>query len=207
MPKKKAQSVTEPFPTSDRVRIERVDVLSDNWYILRKYTYAYRRRDGTEQRQEREAYDRGNGACILLYNRERGSILLTRQFRLPAFVSGHPDGMLLELPAGLLDDDDPATAICREAEEETGYRIRDVKEVLSAYMSPGAVTEQLHFFTAEYTAADRVGEGGGHEGEGEDIEVVEVTLKDALAMVERGEIIDAKTILLIYHAALKGLAG
>jgi nudix-type nucleoside diphosphatase (YffH/AdpP family) len=198
--------VTEQLPTSDRVRIERVDVLSDSWYILRKYTFTYRRRDGTEQRQEREAYDRGNGACILLYDKERGTILLTRQFRLPAFVSGHPDGMLLELPAGLLDDDDPATAICREAEEETGYRVKHVQELFAAYMSPGSVTEQLHFFTGEYTPADRVSDGGGHEGEGEDIEVVEVTLKDALAMIERGEIIDAKTIMLVYHAALKGIA-
>ncbi|HET6158916.1 MAG TPA: NUDIX domain-containing protein [Dongiaceae bacterium] len=197
--------MTEHLSTSDRVRIERVDVLSDNWYHLRKYTFAYRRNDGTEQRQEREAYDRGNGAVILLHNRERGTIILTRQFRLPTFVNGNPDGMLLELPAGLLDDDDPATAIRREAEEETGYRIKDVKEVFSAYMSPGSVTERLHFFTASYSAADRVSQGGGHEGEGEDIEVVEVTLKDALAMIERGGIIDAKTIMLIYHAALKGI--
>ncbi len=187
------------------MKIERVDVLSDSWYTLRRFTYRYRRRDGTEQRQVREAYDRGNGACILLYNKARGTILLTRQFRLPAFVNRHPDGMLLELPAGLLDDDDPATAIRREAEEETGYRIKHVKEVLSAYMSPGAVTERLHFFTADYTPADRVSAGGGHEGEGEDIEIVEVTLKDALAMIEKGEIIDAKTIMLIHYAALKAL--
>ena len=197
--------MTDQLPTSDRVRIERVDVLSDSWYVLRKYTFSFRRRNGTEQRQEREAYDRGNGATILLYNRERGTIILTRQFRLPAFVNGHPDGMLLELPAGLLDNDDPTTAIRREAEEETGYRITDVKEVFSAYMSPGSVTERLHFFTAEYTSADRVSEGGGHEGEGEDIEVIEVALKDALAMIDRGEIADAKTIMLVYHAALKGL--
>jgi GDP-mannose pyrophosphatase NudK len=205
MSKKPVTSTTEPLPTSDRVRIERVDVLSDNWYHLCKYTFTYRRRDGTEQRQEREAYDRGNGAAILLYNRQRGTIILTRQFRLPAFVNGHPDGMLLEAPAGLLDDDDPTTAIRREAEEETGYRIADVKEVLQAYMSPGSVTERLHFFTAEYTSADRVSAGGGHEGEGEDIEVIEVTLENALAMVERGEIVDAKTIMLLYHARLKAL--
>ena len=197
--------MTDQLPTSDRVRIERVDVLSDSWYVLRKYTFSFRRRNGTEQRQEREAYDRGNGATILLCNRECGTIILTRQFRLPAFVNGHPDGMLLELPAGLLDNDDPTTAIRREAEEETGYRITDVKEVFSAYMSPGSVTERLHFFTAEYTSADRVSEGGGHEGEGEDIEVIEVALKDALAMIDRGEIADAKTIMLVYHAALKGL--
>jgi GDP-mannose pyrophosphatase NudK len=205
MSRKPVTSARGPWPSSDRATIERVDVLSDNWYTLRKFTFSYRRGDGTAQRQEREAYDRGNGAAILLYNRERGTIVLTRQFRLPAFVNGHADGMLLEVPAGLLDDDDPMTAIRREAEEETGYRIKDVKEVMQAYMSPGSVTERLHFFTAEYTAADRVSAGGGHAGEGEDIEVVEVTLADALAMIERGEIVDAKTVMLLYHAALKGL--
>jgi GDP-mannose pyrophosphatase NudK len=197
--------VTDNLPSTDRVRIERVDVLSDNWYILRKYTFTYRRSDGTEQRQEREAYDRGNGAAILLYNRARGTIILTRQFRLPAFVNGHPDGMLLEAPAGLLDDDDPVTAIRREAEEETGYRVTDVKEVLAAIMSPGSVTERLHLFTAEYKAADRVSAGGGHKGEGEDIEVIEVTIDQALAMIEKREIVDAKTIMLVYHARLKNL--
>jgi GDP-mannose pyrophosphatase NudK len=202
---KKPVSAGGPWPSSDRVKIERADVLSDNWYTLRKFTFTYRRGDGTAQRQEREAYDRGNGACILLYNKERGTIVLTRQFRLPAFVNGHADGMLLELPAGLLDHDDPATAIRREVEEETGYRIRDVKEVLQAYMSPGSVTERLHFFTAEYSAANRVSAGGGHEGEGEDIEVIEVTLTDALAMIERGEIADAKTIMLVYYARVKAL--
>lgn len=205
MARKPSPTANPPWPSSDRVTIEHVDVLSDSWYTLRRFTYSFRRRDGTAQRQQREAYDRGNGACILLYNKERGTVLLTRQFRLPAFINGSPDGMLLELPAGLLDHDDPATAIRREVEEETGYRIRDIKEVLTAYMSPGAVTEQLHFFTAEYTASDRVSAGGGHEGEGEDIEVVEVTLDKALAMIERREIVDAKTILLIYHARLKAI--
>ena len=205
MSKKPVPSARPPWPSSERVKIERADVLSDNWYTLRKFTFTYRRGDGTAQRQEREAYDRGNGACILLYNRERGTIVLTRQFRLPAFVNGHPDGMLLELPAGLLDQDDPATAVRREVEEETGYRIRDVKEVLQAYMSPGSVTERLHFFTAAYSAADRVAEGGGHVDEGEDIDVVEVTLNDALAMIERGEIADAKTIMLVYYAKVKAL--
>ena len=205
MSKKPVPSARPPWPSSERVKIERADVLSDNWYTLRKFTFTYRRGDGTAQRQEREAYDRGNGACILLYNRERGTIVLTRQFRLPAFVNGHPDGMLLELPAGLLDQDDPATAVRREVEEETGYRIRDVKEVLQAYMSPGSVTERLHFVTAAYSAADRVAEGGGHVDEGEDIDVVEVTLNDALAMIERGEIADAKTIMLVYYAKVKAL--
>jgi len=205
MSKKPVPSARPPWPSSERVQIERADVLSDNWYTLRKFTFTYRRGDGTAQRQEREAYDRGNGACILLYNKERRTIVLTRQFRLPAFVNGHPDGMLLELPAGLLDDDDPATAIRREVEEETGYRVRDVKEALQAYMSPGSVTERLHFFTAAYSAADRISAGGGHEGEGEDIEVIEVTLDDALAMIERGEIADAKTIMLVYYAKVKAL--
>ncbi len=201
----KVLRMTQSFPTTSRVRIERVDVLSDNWAVLRRYSFAYRRNDGTEQHLRYEVYDRGNGAVILLYDRGRGTIILTRQFRLPAFVNGHPDGMLLEAPAGLLDSDDPVTAIRREAEEETGFRVEQVQEVFAAYMSPGAVTERLHFFIAEYSPADRVSAGGGHPGEGEDIEVIEVTLTDALAMVERGEIVDAKTILLLYHAALKNL--
>jgi nudix-type nucleoside diphosphatase (YffH/AdpP family) len=197
--------LTQSFLTTDRVRIDGVETLSAQWGKLKKYAITYRRSDGLEQKQSREVYDRGNGAAILLYNRARGTVILTRQFRLPALLGGHPDGMLLEAPAGLLDADDPVTAIRREAEEETGYRIEHVKQALAAIMSPGSVTEQLHLFTAEYTAADRVGAGGGHEGEGEDIEVVEVTLQDALAMVERGEIVDAKTILLLYHAKLKAL--
>jgi len=205
MSRKPVTSANGPWPSTERVTIECAEVLSDNWYTLRKFTFTYRRGDGSAQRQEREAYDRGNGACILLYNRERGTIVLTRQFRLPAFVNGHRDGMLLELPAGLLDHDDPATAIRREVEEETGYRIQDVKEVMQAYMSPGSVTERLHFFTAAYSAADRVAEGGGHADEGEDIDVVEVTLTDALAMIERGEIADAKTIMLVYYARVKAL--
>ena len=197
--------MTQSLPSTDRVRIERVETLSAGWGTLKQYGIAYRRRDGVEQRQSREVYDRGNGAVILLYDRQRGTIVLTRQFRLPALLGGHPDGMLLEAPAGLLDSDDPATAIRREAEEETGYRVTDVKEVFSAIMSPGSETERLHFFSAEYSAADRVGAGGGHAGEGEDIEVVEVTLQDALAMIETGEIVDAKTIMLLYHAQVKGL--
>ena len=199
--------MTDQLPSTDRVRIERVETLSAQWGKLKKYSIAYKRSDGIEQKQSREVYDRGNGAVILLYDKRRGTAVLTRQFRLPALLNGHPDGMLLEAPAGLLDADDPVTAIRREAEEETGYRVHDVKEVFAAIMSPGSVTEKLHFFTAEYTAADRVSEGGGHQGEGEDIEVIEMTLRDALAMVESGEIIDAKTILLLYHAKLKALLG
>lgn len=180
-------------------------MLSDNWGRLTRYSIAYRRSDGVSERQAREVYDRGDGAAILLYNRERRTIVLTRQFRLPALLGGHPDGMLLEAPAGLLDEDDPVAAIRREAEEETGYRISLVEEVLASIMSPGSVTERLHLFVGECTAADRVSQGGGHASEGEDIEVVEVTMDQALAMIEKREIVDAKTILLVYHARLKAL--
>lgn len=194
-----------PWPGTDRVTIERAETLSDNWGQLTKYSIAYRRGDGVTERQDREVYDRGDGAAILLYNKQRRSIILTRQFRLPALLGGHPDGMLLEAPAGLLDADDPVTAIRREAEEETGYRVTHVEEVLAPIMSPGSVTERLHLFVGEYSAADRVSAGGGHASEGEDIEVVEMTLDQALAMIERREIADAKTILLVYHARLKAL--
>jgi nudix-type nucleoside diphosphatase (YffH/AdpP family) len=191
--------------STDRVQIDKVETLSDGWSTLRQYRIRYRRADGAEQSLTRETYDRGDGATILLYNRPRGTVILTAQFRLPAFVSYHPDGMLLETPAGLLDEDNPEDAIRREAEEETGYRITDARKLFAAYMSPGSVTEQIHFFVAEYADADKVSDGGGHAHEGEDIEVIEVKLDDALAMVEDGRIVDAKTILLLYHARLKNL--
>jgi nudix-type nucleoside diphosphatase (YffH/AdpP family) len=202
---KPVNSADQPWPSSDRVMIEGAETLSDNWGRLTRYTIAYRRSDGVTERQSREVYDRGNGAAILLYNKQRRTIILTRQFRLPALLNGHPDGMLLEAPAGLLDADDPVTAIRREAEEETGYRVTQVEEVLAPIMSPGSVTERLHLFVGAYTAADRVSAGGGHPSEGEDIEVIEVTLDQALAMIARREIVDAKTILLVYHAKLKAL--
>jgi GDP-mannose pyrophosphatase NudK len=205
MSKKPVNSADRPWPSSDRVKIERAETLSDNWGRLTKYSIAYRRSDGVTERQSREVYDRGNGAAILLYNKQRRTIALTRQFRLPALLNGDPDGMLLEVPAGLLDADDPVTAIRREAEEETGYRIEHVEEVLASIMSPGSVTERLHLFVGEYTAADRVSAGGGHASESEDIAVIEVTLDQALAMIERREIVDAKTIMLVYHARLKAL--
>ena len=205
MSKKPVNSADRPWPSSDRVKIERAETLSDNWGRLTKYSIAYRRSDGVTEQQSREVYDRGNGAAILLYNKQRRTIILTRQFRLPALLNGDPDGMLLEAPAGLLDADDPVTAIRREAEEETGYRVEHVEEVLASIMSPGSVTERLHLFVGEYTAADRVSAGGGHASEGEDIEVIEVTLDQALAMIERREIVDAKTIMLVYHAKLKAL--
>jgi nudix-type nucleoside diphosphatase (YffH/AdpP family) len=186
---------------SERVRIVETRVLSDNWYTLKTTTFDFRRSDGSWQRQQRETYDRGNGAVVLLYQRETRRVVLTRQFRFPAYVNGH-DGMLVEAAAGLLDDATPEERIRLEAEEETGYRIHDVRKVFEAFMSPGSVTEKLHFFIAEYDASTKVGDGGGLEGEGEDIEVVEVAFDEALAMIDRGEIVDAKTIMLLQHAAL-----
>jgi nudix-type nucleoside diphosphatase (YffH/AdpP family) len=190
-----------------RVRSVGVEVLSDDWYVLRKATFDYRRRDGTWTRQTREAYDRGNGATILLHDAEAGKVMLTRQFRWPAYANGHPDGMLLEAPAGLLDDDHPEAAIRREAEEETGVRVGEVTRLFEVFMSPGSVTERVHFFAAPYTAADRVTAGGGMQGEGEDIEPVELPLATALAMVEDGGIVDAKTIMLLQWADRTGLHG
>ncbi len=191
----------------DRIRIREVTTLSDDWSVLKKTTLDYRRRDGTWQTLNRETYDRGNGATILPYNRERGSVVLTRQFRYPAYVNGHPDGMLVEACAGLLDRDDPETSIRKEAEEETGYRLDRVEQVFEAYMSPGSVTEKLHFFVAAYEPGAKATAGGGLEADGEEIEVLEVSLTEALAMVGRGEIVDGKTIMLLQYAALSRLLG
>ena len=187
--------------TKDRIRIIDTTVLSNDWYVLKKTTFDFLRRDGVWQRQSRETYDRGNGATILLFNRDRRTVVLTRQFRLPAFVNGH-DGMMIEAAAGLLDNATPEERIRAEAEEETGYRVNNVQKVFEAYMSPGSVTEKLHFFIAEYDASARVGHGGGVEAEGEDLEVIELTLDDALNAVRRGEIVDAKTIMLLQFVAL-----
>jgi len=189
--------------TRDRVHIIDTVTLSDDWYVLKKTTFDYQRRDGTWQRQSRETYDRGNGATILLLNRARRSVILTRQFRLPVFVNGH-DGMLIEAAAGLLDQASPEERIRTEAEEETGYRVGAVRKVFEAYMSPGSVTEKLYFFTGEYDAASRIGNGGGIKAEGEDLEVLEMTIDEALDAVERGEIVDGKTIMLLQHVALHG---
>jgi nudix-type nucleoside diphosphatase (YffH/AdpP family) len=188
--------------TNPRVRIERIETLSDAWYVLRKVIFSWRRSDGTWQRQEREAYDRGNGAAALLHRRDAGTVILVRQFRAPAFLNGH-DGMLIEAAAGLLDEADPETAIRKEIEEETGYVPARVEKVFEAFMSPGAVTEKLHFYLAEIDDAERRGSGGGHAHEGEDIEVLEIPLAEALAMIGRGEIADGKTIMLLQHLALQ----
>ncbi len=190
---------------NDRIRLISTQVLSDDWYVLKKNVFDYQRRDGSWQRQSRETYDRGNGATILLYNRERKTVILTRQFRFPAFVNGTPDGMLIEACAGLLDQDDAATCIRRETEEETGYRITEVRKVLEAYMSPGSVTERIYFFVGEYQPKDKVSAGGGDATEGEDIETLEITLDQAMEMVETGQICDGKTILLLMHAKIHRL--
>lgn len=190
-----------PMGIAERVRIHEVRVLSDDWYVLKKTRFEYRRRSGEWQMQQREAYDRGNGAAILLYNVERGTVVLTRQFRLPAFVNGYDD-LLIEVPAGLLDEAAPEERIKAEAEEEAGFRVERVRKVFEAFMSPGSVTEKLYFFVAEYDPSARVGDGGGVEGEGEDIEVFEPTFAEAQAMVARGDIVDAKTIMLLQYAAL-----
>lgn len=186
---------------SDRVRVLEERLLSDNWYILKTTHFEFRRRDGRWQAQHRESYDRGNGAAILLYSLPQRTVILTRQFRYPAFVNHHDD-LMIEVPAGLLDEADPETRIRAEAEEEAGYRVRDVHKVCEAFMSPGAVTERLHLYVAEYDPADRIGEGGGLEAEGEDIEVFELDFDQAMAMVGDGRICDAKTIMLLQHAAL-----
>ncbi|MEM6428704.1 MAG: NUDIX domain-containing protein [Deinococcota bacterium] len=192
---------TKP-PVHNRVRIHSVEVLSDDWYTLKKTTFDYLRNSGDWQTQRRETYDRGNGATILLYNLAKRSVILTRQFRFPAFVNGLADGLLIETAAGLLDDADPEARIRAEAEEETGYRVQHVQKVFEAYMSPGSVTEKLYFFVAEYDAKDNVSQGGGVVSEGEDIEVLELPFTTTLTMIHTGEIADGKTIMLLQYAAL-----
>jgi nudix-type nucleoside diphosphatase (YffH/AdpP family) len=188
-----------------RIRIIEERVLSDDWYVLKKTTFEYLCRNGRWHTQSRETYDRGNGAVLLLFNVERGTVVLTRQFRFPAYVNGCADGLLIEACAGLLDGEDPQTCIRREAQEETGFVLRSPRKVFEAYMSPGSVTEILHFFVAEYDGRDQVSAGGGDLAEGEDIEVMELPLKEAIRMIATGAIRDGKTIMLLQHAALVGL--
>jgi GDP-mannose pyrophosphatase NudK len=181
------------------VNIIGTEILSDNWYTLRKVTYTYVDKDGSEQTVSREAYDRGNGATILLYNTESRTIILTRQFRLPTFINGNETGMLIEACAGLLDNEHPEDCIKRETEEETGYKVTAVKKIFEAYMSPGSVTEIVHFFIAAYTRTMKIGDGGGVIEEREDIEVLEINMDVAYQMIHTGEIRDAKTIMLLQY--------
>lgn len=187
------------------VQIEKTEILSDNWYILKKVTFSIQKKDGSFQQQSREAYDRGNGAAILLYDKSMGNVILTRQFRLPSFLNGNETGMMIEVCAGLLDNDNPENCIKRETEEETGYKISHVEKIFEAYMSPGAVTEILHFFIGEYSKEMKINDGGGLDDEGEDIEVLELSFDEALKMIETGAIKDAKTIMLLQYVRLKNI--
>ena len=190
------------MPDTPRIRIQQVETLSADWGLLKKTTFDYLRRDGSWQRQTRETYDRGNGATILLYDRERRTVLLIRQFRLPTLGNGLDDGLLVETPAGLLDAAAPEARIRAEVEEETGYRLDNVQHLFDAFMSPGSVTELLHFFAGEYRADQRIADGGGLHEEGEDIELLELPFDEALAMARDGRLLDGKTIMLLQYAAL-----
>lgn len=188
-----------------KVKIKQTELLSNNWYLLNKVTFDFLRQDGVWITQKREVYDRGNGAAILLYNREQKTIILTRQFRLPAYLNGNKTGMLIEVCAGLLDQDHPEQCIIRETEEETGYRIKSVQKIMETYMSPGAITEILHLFVGEYDASMKVNEGGGLELEHEEIEVIEMPFAEAYNKIATGEINDAKTIILLQYAKINNL--
>lgn len=191
--------------TIPSVQIIQTEVLSDNWYTLRKVTFEIEKQDGTKITQSREAYDRGNGAVILLYNKAQNTVVLTRQFRLPTYVNGNEDGMLIEACAGLLEKESPEECIKREAIEETGYEVGEVKKIFEAYMSPGSVTEMLHFFIAEYTPNDLRSAGGGVKEEEENIEVLELPFAESLAMIKDGRIMDGKTIMLLQYIQIHGL--
>lgn len=190
---------------NNRIREVKKELLSDNWYTLNKFTFEYQKEDGSWETQHREAYDRGNGAAILLYNKRKGTVVLTRQFRMPTYVNGNDDGMMIEVCAGLLDGDNPEDCIKKEVEEETGYQIVNVERVFKPYMSPGSVTEILYLFVGAYEDQMKVGKGGGAEHETENIEVLEYPFQKALDMMASGEINDAKTILLLQFAQIKGL--
>lgn len=189
---------------NDNIKILSTEILSSSWYVLKKITYGFLK-DGAWKKQTREAYDRGNGATILLYNTENKTVILTRQFRLPTFINGNESGMLIEACAGLLDKDNAEDCIKRETEEETGYQVKDVRKIFEAYMSPGSVTEILYFFVAEYVESMKLHEGGGIEDEQENIEVLELRFEDAMKMIYSGEIKDAKTIMLLQYAKLNQL--
>lgn len=188
-----------------KIKIQETELLSDNWYILNKVTFDYQKKDDSWITQKREVYDRGNGAAILLYNKEQKTVILTRQFRLPSYLNGNETGMMIEVCAGLLDEDHPEQCIIRETEEETGYRISKVNKIMETYMSPGAVTEILYLFIGEYDESMKVSEGGGLEHEEENIEVLEMSYDEAYSMIASGQIRDAKTIMLLQYAKINNL--
>lgn len=187
------------------IKIQKTELLSDNWYVLNKVTFDFQKKDNSWITQKREVYDRGNGAAILLYNTEQKTVILTRQFRLPTYLNGNASGMSIEVCAGLLDQDQPEQCIIRETEEETGYRLSNVTKIMESYMSPGAVTEILYLFTGAYNTSMKVSEGGGVAHEEENIEVLEMPFDQAYAMIATGEIKDAKTIMLLQYAKIHQL--
>jgi GDP-mannose pyrophosphatase NudK len=189
----------------NKISIIQSEILSDNWYTLKKITYQTTDRNDKVEVQSREVYDRGNGATILLYNKTNQTVILTRQFRMPTYLNGNESGYLIECCAGLLDKDNPEDCIKRETEEETGYKVSDIKKVFEAYMSPGSVTEILYFFVAEYSKEMKVSDGGGVHEESENIEVLEFSFQQALNMIGNGEIRDAKTIMLLQYAQINNL--
>lgn len=188
-----------------KVKIKKITNLSNDWYTLDKVNFDYQLKNGSWQNQNRESYDRGDGACILLFNNKKGTVILTKQFRMPSYLNGNDDGMSIEVCAGLLDEDDPITCIKKEAEEETGYLLEKVKKVFVIYSTPGAVTEKIYYFIGEYNEDMKVNEGGGLASETEEIEVLEMPFKNALEMIKTGEINDAKTVILLQHAAIEKL--
>lgn len=191
--------------TNPNIKIEETEILSDNWYTLKKVSFRYRNKDGSWELQAREAYDRGNGATILLYNSEEKKVILTSQFRLPTYINGNDDGIMIEACAGLLDQDNPEDCIRKETEEETGYKVSKVRKIFEAYMSPGSVTEILYFFIAEYTHDMKVSDGGGLAEEQENIDVLELNAEAAYKMIDNGQIKDAKTIMLLQYAQIHKL--
>ncbi len=188
-----------------KITITNKEILANNWYTLRKITFDYQKKNGNSETQVREAYDRGNGATILLYNKSNKNIILTRQFRMPTYLNGNETGMMIEACAGLLDKDNAEDCIKRETEEETGYKVTDVRKIFEVYMSPGSVTEIVHFFVGEYTNEMKISDGGGIDSEQENIEVIEISFEKAYQMIASGEIKDAKTIMLLQYAKINSL--
>jgi GDP-mannose pyrophosphatase NudK len=190
---------------NSKIKIKQTEVLSDNWYLLNNVTFDFLRKDGVWITQKREVYDRGNGAGILLYNKQTKTIVLTKQFRMPSYLNGNESGMMIEVCAGLLEFDQPEQCIIRETEEETGYRINSVQKVMETFVSPGAVTEILHLYIGEYNASMKIHEGGGLENEQEEIEVIELAFDEAYNMIASGEIKDAKTVILLQYAKINNI--
>ncbi len=190
---------------NNRIKNLKKELLSDNWYRLDKASFDYRRSNGDWEHQEREVYDRGNGASILLYDTEQKTIILTRQLRIPTYFNENENGMMIEVPAGVIDDEDIEACIKREVLEETGYRVKSVRKVMQAYMSPGACTELMHLFVATYNPTMKVAEGGGLISETEELEVLEISFKQGLEMMKNGEIQDAKTMMLLQYAQINTL--